>query len=171
VRDEIGRTARHVDTADALSYVFGYICGLDMSVRSTEDCFTRKSYDTFTPLGPQLVTADEIGDPGALDLRLEVNGEIRQHVSTADLIVNVPVLIAYASSVMTLWPGDVILTGTPAGVGPGVDGDRVTLTIERVGQFEVSVSAATAIPYDQAPSPNRRPAVQPSRRPICGVSL
>ncbi|RYF54738.1 MAG: FAA hydrolase family protein, partial [Comamonadaceae bacterium] len=111
----IGRTARDVDVDSALDYVFGYTCGLDMTVRSTEDRSTRKSFDTFTPLGPVVVTADEIPDPGVLKLETRVNGVVRQFTSTKDLIFGVRELVAYASSVMTLWPGDVILTGTPAG--------------------------------------------------------
>jgi 2-keto-4-pentenoate hydratase/2-oxohepta-3-ene-1,7-dioic acid hydratase in catechol pathway len=147
----IGRTARHVAAEDALEHVFAYTCGLDISLRSTEDRSTRKSFDTFTPLGPWLVTADEIPDPDALDLRCWVAGELRQSTSTSDLLFSVPQLIAYASSVMTLEPGDVVLTGTPAGVGPLADGDRVRLDIASIGTLEVGVSARGAVAYASRP--------------------
>ncbi|GLW57721.1 fumarylacetoacetate hydrolase family protein [Kitasatospora phosalacinea] len=147
----IGRTAHHVPAADALSHVFGYTCLLDITVRSTEDRSTRKSYDTFTPLGPWITTADEVPDPDALDLRCAVAGEQRQHTSTADLIFGVAELIAYTSSVMTLHPGDVIATGTPAGVGPIRHGDRITVDIERIGRLEVGVDGGRATPYAERP--------------------
>lgn len=147
----IGRTARDVPANSALDHVAGYTCLFDITVRSTEDRSTRKSFDTFTPMGPWLVTPDEVGDPGCLQLRCWVNGELRQSASTADLIFGVPELIAYASSVMTLWPGDLIATGTPAGVGPIAPGDRVVMEIERVGRLEVSVSGERAQPYHARP--------------------
>jgi 2-keto-4-pentenoate hydratase/2-oxohepta-3-ene-1,7-dioic acid hydratase in catechol pathway len=143
----IGARTRHVPPERALEHVFGYTCLLDMTVRSTEDRSTRKSFDTFTPLGPWVVTADDIEDPGALLLRCWVDGKLRQEASTETLIFGVPDLIAYASSVMTLEPGDVVATGTPAGVGPVCDGDAVTVEIERIGRLEVHVSAASARPY------------------------
>jgi len=147
----IGRTARHVAPQDALEHVFAYTCALDISLRSTEDRSTRKSFDTFTPLGPWLVTADEIPDPDSLDLQCWVAGAQRQSTSTAELLFPVRDLIAYASSVMTLEPGDVILTGTPAGVGPLDDGDDVRVEISSIGALEVTVSAAQARPYDERP--------------------
>ncbi|MGP3634200.1 fumarylacetoacetate hydrolase family protein [Streptomyces sp. 24-1644] len=147
----IGRTASHVTSADALDHVFGYTCVLDISVRSGEDRSTRKSFDTFTPLGPWVVTADEVPDPDALDLRCDVSGTTRQRTSTADLIFGVRELIAYTSSVMTLHPGDVIATGTPAGVGPLAHGDRIVLEIERVGRLEVGVDGSRAVPYGERP--------------------
>jgi 2-keto-4-pentenoate hydratase/2-oxohepta-3-ene-1,7-dioic acid hydratase in catechol pathway len=151
----IGQTARNVAVDEALSYVFGYTCGLDITVRSTEDRSTRKSFDTFTPLGPWVVTADEVGDPQNLELSCRVNGELRQHANTGDLIFNVAELIAYTSSVMTLWPGDVILTGTPAGVGPIVSGDRLVVEIAKVGRLEVGVSDEGARQYETRPGPRR----------------
>src|SRR5262249_61828822 len=99
----------------------------------------RKSYDTFTPIGPALVTADEVGDPSDLDMRLWVNDTLRQHASTRDLIVDIPNMVALASSVSTLEPGDVIATGTPEGVGPIRGGDTVTIAIARVGRMTVPV--------------------------------
>ncbi|MFP8883857.1 fumarylacetoacetate hydrolase family protein [Streptomyces mangrovi] len=152
----IGRTARHVGADDALDHVFGYTCLLDITVRSGEDRSTRKSFDTFTPIGPWIVTADEIPDPDRLDLRCEVGGATRQRTSTADLIFGVRELIAYTSSVMTLHPGDVIATGTPAGVGPLDHGDRVVVEIERIGRLEVGVDGSRATPYDQRPGRRSR---------------
>jgi 2-keto-4-pentenoate hydratase/2-oxohepta-3-ene-1,7-dioic acid hydratase in catechol pathway len=108
-------------------------------VRGKEERVMRKSYDTFTPIGPALVTADEVGDPGNLDMKLWVNDDLRQHATTRDLIVDIPNMIALASSVSTLEPGDVIATGTPEGVGPIRDGDTVTIEIERVGRMTVPV--------------------------------
>jgi 2,4-diketo-3-deoxy-L-fuconate hydrolase len=136
----IGRECFHVPESEALDYVFGYCIGLDMSVRGTEDRSWRKSYDTFTVLGPYLVTADEIADAGRLDLHLEVNGERRQSSNTSALIFGIPKLIAYASAGYRLYPGDIIMTGTPEGVGPVVHGDTVTSGVEGLGEMEVRVS-------------------------------
>ncbi|MFI5958991.1 fumarylacetoacetate hydrolase family protein [Cryptosporangium sp. NPDC051539] len=136
----IGRTARDVPAEDALSYVFGYTCLLDITMRGGEDRSTRKSFDTFTPIGPWLVTPDEVGDLGSLRLRCSVGGTLRQDASIGDLIWDVPALIAYVSSVMTLVPGDVLSTGTPAGVGTIADGDTISVTISRIGTLTVSVS-------------------------------
>lgn len=147
----IGRTAHRIGAAEALDHVFGYTCVLDITVRSGEDRSTRKSFDTFTPIGPWIVTADDIPDPDTLDLRCDVGGTTRQHANTADLIFGVRELIAYTSSVMTLHPGDVIATGTPAGVGPLSHGDRVVIEIERVGRLEVGVDGSQALPYEQRP--------------------
>lgn len=147
----IGRRASHVPAADALAYVFGYTCLLDITVRSGEDRSTRKSFDTFTPIGPWVVTADAVPDPGDLQLDCWVGTEHRQHTTTRDLIYSVPELIAYTSSVMVLEPGDVIATGTPAGVGSLSDGDRIVVRISGVGQLEVGVTARGAIPYGQRP--------------------
>ena len=135
----IGRTARGVAAADAMRYVFGYTGVMDITVRGEEDRSTRKSFDTFTPVGPVLVTADEIPDPHGLQLQLWVNGERRQNGNTRDMIWNVPRLIEYASHVMTLYPGDLLSTGTPEGVGPLTPGDEVTLDVERVGRMSVRV--------------------------------
>ncbi|WP_432838489.1 fumarylacetoacetate hydrolase family protein [Dactylosporangium sp. CA-092794] len=140
----IGREARHVTAEAALSHVFAYTCLLDITMRGGEDRSTRKSFDTFTPIGPWLVTPDEVGELGALRLECGVNGVPRQDASIAELIWGVPKLIAYVSSVMTLLPGDVITTGTPAGVGTINDGDTIAVTISRVGTLAVSVSDAGA---------------------------
>jgi 2-keto-4-pentenoate hydratase/2-oxohepta-3-ene-1,7-dioic acid hydratase in catechol pathway len=147
----IGRRARHVGPAEALDYVFGYTCLLDISTRSTEDRSTRKSYDTFTPMGTHVVTKDEVANPDDLRLRCWVNSDLRQNARTSEMIFSVPLLIAYASSVMTLVPGDVIATGTPDGVGPLSDGDTIAVEIENVGALTVSVSDTGATPYASRP--------------------
>ncbi len=147
----IGRTATRVPAERALEHVFGFVPLLDITVRSGEDRSTRKSFDTFTPLGPWVTTADEVGDPGDLRLRCWVGGELRQDVSTAELIFDVAELVAYASHVMTLHPGDVIATGTPAGVGPIAAGQRVAVEIERLGRLEVGVTDEGAIAYADRP--------------------
>ncbi|MFE9328851.1 fumarylacetoacetate hydrolase family protein [Nocardia sp. NPDC052278] len=151
----IGSTTRNVSADRALDQVFGYTCLLDITVRSTEDRSTRKSFDTFTPLGPWITTVDEIGDPGRLDLKCWVNAALRQHSSTSKLIYGVHELIAYISSVMTLHPGDVIATGTPAGVGPIVAGDVIAVEINGLGRLEVDVRADYAIPYADRPGKRR----------------
>lgn len=136
----IGKTARRVSAAEAMSHVFGYTGVLDITVRGDEDRSTRKSFDGFTPVGPYLVTADEIPDPHALQLQLWVNDERRQNGNTRDMIWKVPRLIEYASHVMTLYPGDLISTGTPEGVGPLKAGDVVTMEVEGIGRMSVTVS-------------------------------
>jgi 2,4-diketo-3-deoxy-L-fuconate hydrolase len=120
----IGQTARGVSKADALSYVAGYVLANDMSERHWQlhrggQWVKGKSFDTFGPLGPYLVTLDEIPDPQKLPLSLKLNGETRQNSSTSDMIFSVAEIVAYLSEVMTLLPGDVIVTGTPEGVGLG----------------------------------------------------
>lgn len=129
----IGRTARRVSEQDALACVFGYTGLLDITMRGGEDRSVRKSFETFTPMGPVLVTADEFGDPGQVELRCWVSGELRQKAHTGDLIWGVARLVSYASSVTTLYPGDVISTGTPAGVGPLRAGDTVRLELSGLG--------------------------------------
>jgi 2-keto-4-pentenoate hydratase/2-oxohepta-3-ene-1,7-dioic acid hydratase in catechol pathway len=138
----IGREARNVSRAEALSYVAGYTIGLDITIRGSEDRSFRKSPDTYSVLGPWLVTADEIPDPGSLDLQVSVNGTERQKSNTRLLILGVPELIELASSFYTLYPGDVIFTGTPEGVSPIAPGDEIVATIERIGSMQVAVRAA-----------------------------
>jgi 2-keto-4-pentenoate hydratase/2-oxohepta-3-ene-1,7-dioic acid hydratase in catechol pathway len=138
----IGREARNVSKSDALSYIAGYTIGLDITIRGSEDRSLRKSPDSYSVLGPWLVTADEIPDPGSLDLRVSVNGTQRQLSNTRYLILGVPELIELASSFYTLYPGDVIFTGTPEGVSPIEPGDEIVATIERIGTMHVPVRAA-----------------------------
>lgn len=140
----IGARADRVEPADALRYVAGYCIGLDMTIRGPEERSLRKSIDSFTVLGPWLVSADEIGEPDALTLTLKVNAETRQSANTRDLIMTVRELIAYASSFYTLYPGDIILTGTPEGVGSVHAGDLITAAIEPIGSMSVRVRLADA---------------------------
>ncbi|MCX7523294.1 fumarylacetoacetate hydrolase family protein [Microbacterium sp. STN6] len=151
----IGRTARNVSAADALDYVFGYSPILDITVRSTEDRSTRKSFDTFSPMGPWITTADTAGNADALDLTCWVGGEERQRTNTRELIFSIADLVAYTSHVMTLHPGDVIASGTPAGVGPIVAGHRVVVEIEGLGRLDVGVSDEGAIRYADRPGATR----------------
>jgi 2-keto-4-pentenoate hydratase/2-oxohepta-3-ene-1,7-dioic acid hydratase in catechol pathway len=137
----IGRKASRVSTDDALDYVFGYTPLLDITLRGEEDRSFRKSFDTFTPIGPYIVTADEVEDPEALDFWLTVNGEERQKSNTSLLIYGIAKLIEVYSEVMTLQPGDIIATGTPEGVGQIVPGDTVVLTIPEVGELTMPVVA------------------------------
>jgi 2-keto-4-pentenoate hydratase/2-oxohepta-3-ene-1,7-dioic acid hydratase in catechol pathway len=113
-----------------------------MTVRGNEDRSMRKSLDSYAVLGPWLVTKDEIDDPNALDLKLWVGDELRQDSNTSFLIYNVEKLIAWCSSFYTLHPGDIIMTGTPEGVGPVTAGDVMTVEIEKVGRMEVPVRNA-----------------------------
>jgi 2-keto-4-pentenoate hydratase/2-oxohepta-3-ene-1,7-dioic acid hydratase in catechol pathway len=140
----IGRKARNVSRAEALQYVAGYTVGLDISIRGPEDRSFRKSPDGYSVLGPWLLTADEVPDPGNLDLRITVNGELRQQSNTRFMILGVAELVELASSFYTLYPGDVVFTGTPEGVSPIAPGDRIAATVERIGTMEVSVRAAEA---------------------------
>ena len=144
----IGREGGRISRANALDHVAGYSIGLDITIRGSEDRSFRKSPDGFSVLGPWIVTADEIPDPGALDLEIAVNGEQRQKSNTRYLILSVPELIELASSFYTLYPGDVIYTGTPEGVSPIEPGDEVVATIERIGTMRVAVRAAegSAVP-------------------------
>ena len=135
----IGREGFRISEEDAMSYVAGYAIGLDMTIRGPEERSYRKSLDTFSVLGPWLVTADELEDPHALELALSVNGEIRQHSNTRHLIFGIRKLIAYASKAYTLHPGDIIMTGTPDGVAPVVPGDIIHARIERIGEMDVRV--------------------------------
>jgi 2-keto-4-pentenoate hydratase/2-oxohepta-3-ene-1,7-dioic acid hydratase in catechol pathway len=136
----IGRSAKNVSAAQALEHVAGFCIGLDMTIRGPEERSFRKSPDSYCVLGPWLVTPDELGDPGRLQLSISVNGEVRQDANTSDLIVGVAELIAWGSSFYTLHPGDVLLTGTPQGVGPVKPGDTMLAKIDRIGAMHVRVS-------------------------------
>jgi 2-keto-4-pentenoate hydratase/2-oxohepta-3-ene-1,7-dioic acid hydratase in catechol pathway len=141
----IGKVTENVAESEALSSVFGYTCLLDITMRGGEDRSTRKSFRTFTPIGPHIVTADEVGDPTDLRIVCNVNGTERQNETTKEMVWSVAQLISYISSVMTLYPGDIIASGTPAGIGPILDGDDIDVIIERVGHLHMSVSADGAI--------------------------
>jgi 2-keto-4-pentenoate hydratase/2-oxohepta-3-ene-1,7-dioic acid hydratase in catechol pathway len=143
----IGRRAKDVTEADALNYVYGYTVANDVTARDLQQKidtqWTRgKSLDTFCPLGPYLVTRDEIADPQKLAVKTTVNGEVMQESNTEHMIFSVAHLIAYCSQMFTLEPGDIILTGTPSGVGVGrkppvflKDGDVVACSVEGVGEI------------------------------------
>ena len=152
----IGKAAKHVSKEDALKHVFGYTIGNDVSARDWQrdkalggGQFARgKSFDGFCPLGPHIVTADEIDQPNNLKLRTILNEQVMQDHTTSDMIFDVPTLIESLSSTMTLRPGSVILTGTPHGVGfartPPVwlkAGARVAVEIEKIGRLENPVTA------------------------------
>jgi 2-keto-4-pentenoate hydratase/2-oxohepta-3-ene-1,7-dioic acid hydratase in catechol pathway len=139
----IGREARSVSPDRALEHVFGYTLIIDVTMRMTdterEERPMRKSFWTFAPCGPCLLTADEISDPSTLPIRLWVNGELRQSAFLRDLVVDVPELIAGASEVLPLEPGDLYATGTPAGVGPIRPGDVVVVESEPIGRMRLPV--------------------------------
>jgi 2-keto-4-pentenoate hydratase/2-oxohepta-3-ene-1,7-dioic acid hydratase in catechol pathway len=143
----IGRHVRRVSESQALEYVLGYTCANDVSERVTQlaemkmGCLlVGKSYDTFCPLGPVIVTGL---DPTSLDLTSRLNGQVRQQINTSDLLFSVARLVSYLSQAMTLWPGDVILTGTPSGVGPIQPGDVVEIEISGIGVLRNPVIAET----------------------------
>jgi 2,4-diketo-3-deoxy-L-fuconate hydrolase len=138
----IGKPADRVRAADWTEYVAGYAIGLDMTIRGPEERSLRKSVDTYCVVGPWLVTADEIADPAGLTLSIAVNGEIRQKANTRDLVLGLGTLVELASSFYTLLPGDIILTGTPEGVGPVRPGDVMEAAIDRIGAMRVAVRAA-----------------------------
>lgn len=136
----IGRLCREVPAAQAAEVIFGYTCANDVTARdlqARDGQWTRaKGFDTFCPLGPWIETDV---DPSGLELTTSVNGQVRQRARTSQLLYDVPALVEYVSTVMTLLPGDVLLTGTPAGVGPLEDGDEVSVTIENIGSLSNTV--------------------------------
>jgi 2-keto-4-pentenoate hydratase/2-oxohepta-3-ene-1,7-dioic acid hydratase in catechol pathway len=142
----IGTEARYVAEADARQYVFGLTCVNDISARElqTRDVqFTRaKGFDSFAPVGPCIATGLDYHAAAGLTVEAFVNGDRRQHSSTRELIFPIDKLIAFVTNVMTLLPGDIIATGTPAGVGPIVPGDRVTIKVEGVGELTNPVGLA-----------------------------
>ncbi|RAK52394.1 fumarylacetoacetate hydrolase family protein [Phenylobacterium deserti] len=149
----IGRTARYVEEADALSHVAGYVCVNDVSEREYQlerggTWDKGKGCDTFGPVGPWLVTADEVGDPQSLDMWLEVNGQRMQSGSSQTMVFGIATLISYISRFMTLEPGDIVTTGTPPGVGMGRKpqvflkaGDVMRLGVEKLGEQQQTVLA------------------------------
>jgi len=140
----IGTGGRNLSEAEALSHVAGYTLLNDVTARDAQrraiakslPWFLSKSYDTFGPLGPYIVTPDEVGDPSALTLTLSVNGEIKQQAVLSEMLFSIPALIAYLSKHIALAPGDVIATGTPPGVGPLHPGDLVEVRIPEIGTLE-----------------------------------
>lgn len=136
----IGKRATSVSEADALDHVFGYTCVADITARDLQrkdKVFARaKGFDTFCPVGPEIVTGL---DPSALDVVCRVNGATKQQGNTRDMIFPVARIVSYLSHIMTLEPGDLIATGTPEGVGPLADGDRLEIEIPAIGVLEVKV--------------------------------
>jgi 2-keto-4-pentenoate hydratase/2-oxohepta-3-ene-1,7-dioic acid hydratase in catechol pathway len=140
----IGKRGNKIPKEKALEHVCAYSIGLDMTVRGPElQCF-RKSIDTYSVLGPWLVTADEIADPNSLDLSITVNGETRQNSNTKYLVYDVQRLVEFGSSMYTLHPGDIIMTGTPAGVGPVQPGDVLHAYVQGVGEADVRIATTYA---------------------------
>jgi 2-keto-4-pentenoate hydratase/2-oxohepta-3-ene-1,7-dioic acid hydratase in catechol pathway len=148
----IGRRASRVAAADALDHVAGYACANDVSARSLQfrssQWLLGKAIDTFLPLGPWLVTADEVPDPQALGIRCLVNDELRQSSDTGQMVFGVAELVSFASRTITLEPGDLLVTGTPSGVGMASDpprflapGDRMRVEVDGLGALDNTVRA------------------------------
>ena len=135
----IGRQASNIRKEEALDYVAGYSIALDMVVRGTQDRSFRKSIDTYAVLGPWLVTADEVADPQNLDFFLAVNGEVKQKSNTSLMIMDLVTQISWASSDYTLWPGDIIMSGTCSGVSQVKPGDILHCEIDKVGGCDVRI--------------------------------
>jgi 2,4-diketo-3-deoxy-L-fuconate hydrolase len=135
----IGKPGREITRANAMQHVAGYTIGLDMTVRGVEERSYRKSPDSYTVLGPGFVTVDEIANPLDLKLSLWLNGQRRQHTNTGAMTVDIADLIEAASRVYTLHPGDVILTGTPEGVGPVQPGDEIRAACDGIGEMTLRV--------------------------------
>ena len=138
----IGKPGTNISADKALDHVAGYAIGLDMTTRGKELQSFRKSSDSYSVVGPWMVTKDEIINPNNLDLRISVNGVERQRSNTNQLVYNVQQCIEYTTTRYTLYPGDIIMTGTPDGVGPVEPGDTMVAEIEKIGRMEVKVRAA-----------------------------
>lgn len=136
----IGEGGKNISAEDAWDHIFGYTILLDISLRGDQDRSNRKSYDTFTVIGPCVTTADEVGDPQNLEMELLLNGETRQQENTEDMVYSCADVVQYASLGTTLEVGDVITTGTPEGVGSLADGDTINAEIENVGAMSVDVT-------------------------------
>lgn len=156
----IGKQARNVSEEDALDYVAGYAIANDVTYRDiqrrTLQWLQGKTVDGSAPIGPWLITTDELPDPSGLGVKLSVNGEVRQETNTANLVFSVQKLVSFISKLATLEPGDVVLTGTPGGVGVAMDpqqflkdGDVVRIEIDKVGVLENKVSSQAAVEADE----------------------
>jgi len=143
----IGKTGKDIPEDDALHYLAGYtiindVTARDMQkkdIRNSNPWFRSKSLDTFSPLGPYIIPADEIKDPHNLKIKLKINNKIRQNASTADMLFKIPEIISYISKYMTLQSGDIIATGTPEGVSEIIDGDNIEITISGIGTLQNTV--------------------------------
>jgi 2-keto-4-pentenoate hydratase/2-oxohepta-3-ene-1,7-dioic acid hydratase in catechol pathway len=151
----IGKRGRHIALADAYHHVAGYTIMNDVSVRDyqlrTSQWMLGKTFDTHAPIGPVIVTTDDIPDPQDLTIRCSIDGEVLQNSNTSNLVFTVPMLVSELSNIMTLEPGDIIATGTPPGVGMSRtpkrwmrDGEKVRVEIERIGALENTIVSATA---------------------------
>ncbi|MDA0651963.1 MAG: fumarylacetoacetate hydrolase family protein [Proteobacteria bacterium] len=137
----IGRTCTDISEADALEYIVGYCIGMDMTLRGAESASSRKSIDGYAVLGPWMVTADEIPDPDNISIALSVNGESLQDSNTSDMQFGIARIVAHASTFYTLYPGDVIMAGSPLGFAPVVPGDVMVSEFERIGRMEIHARA------------------------------
>jgi len=143
----IGKRCKNVDPREAWNTIFGYTILLDITARDLQrkdvTWFRAKGFDTFCPLGPWIVTKDEIEDPHNLNIELKVNGEVRQQGNTKDMIFKINELISFASKVCTLEPGDILATGTPQGVAPLKHGDIIEGYIEKIGLLKLAVNPSS----------------------------
>jgi len=135
----LGSDVKDLEADEAWDHIFGYTILLDITLRGDQDRSNRKSFDTFTVLGPWVVTADEIDDLQALDMELKLNGDVRQSANTSDMIYSCADIVQYASIGTTIEAGDIVTTGTPKGVGQLSDGDVIDARIESIGSMEVPV--------------------------------
>jgi 2-keto-4-pentenoate hydratase/2-oxohepta-3-ene-1,7-dioic acid hydratase in catechol pathway len=143
----IGKKGKDIPVEESTDYIFGFTILLDMTARDIQALakkkgrpwFASKGFDTFSPIGPVIVTSDEISDPQNLELELKVNGEVRQKGNTRDMIFGIEKIISYCSTIVTLEQGDIIATGTPSGVGPIQKGDIIQASIESIGTLEIGV--------------------------------
>ncbi|MFX0086312.1 MAG: fumarylacetoacetate hydrolase family protein [Candidatus Hodarchaeota archaeon] len=143
----IGKNGKNIKLENSYDFIFGYSIILDITARNIQSIakkngkpwFQSKGYDTFAPLGPIIVSSDEIHDPQNLNLELKVNNVIKQKGNTKDMIFNIKEIVSYISTIVTLEPGDIIATGTPSGVGPLNRGDKIIASIESIGILEVGV--------------------------------
>ena len=137
----IGQQGTNIPKARAFDYILGYSIGMDITMRGDETPSYNKSFDTYGVLGPWVVTREEIAQPNNLDIRLWLNGELRQDETTSRMVLDVPSMIEFASSGMTLYPGDIFMTGNPKGASRIAPGDMMLAEIESIGRMEVAVRA------------------------------
>jgi 2,4-didehydro-3-deoxy-L-rhamnonate hydrolase len=137
----IGKECSRVSQADALDVIAGYTLGLDMTVRGPEDRSVRKSCDGYAVLGPWFVTSDEIADPDDVSFHGTVNGVVKQDANTSDQVLSIRELIEYASEYYTLYPGDILYTGSPEGVSEVKAGDELHFVCDQIGEFKIGISA------------------------------
>lgn len=145
----IKNTVKNLSVENAMEHILGFTCFNDISQRNLQKgdkagWFRGKSLDTFGPIGPRIVTLEDIGDPQNLDIRCRLNGRIVQHSNTRHMIFKIPEILAFISKNFTLEAGDIIITGTPSGVGPLQDGDRIEVEIENIGILSNPVQLETA---------------------------